>query len=74
MIELDEERFRLTISFDEAIAFAIGMSDLRYQDPEDELRQLVGLVALDSLQYTEQWRAAGLVRACLKEKWPAIDW
>ena len=74
MIDLDEQRFRLTISLDEAITFALGMSDLRYHDPEDELRQLVGLVALDSLQYTEQWRAAGLVRAWLKNKWPAIDW
>ena len=30
MIDLDEERFRLTISLDEAITFALGMSDLRY--------------------------------------------
>jgi hypothetical protein len=72
MIESDGERFRLTIPIGDAIQFAVGNSNLIYADPSDELRQLVGLLALDALEYTEQWRAAGLLRAIVDDKWPHL--
>jgi hypothetical protein len=74
MIEVDGERFRLTIPLSEAVSFAMGWTDLSYDQPADVLRQLIGLVALDTLQYSEQWRAAAIVRACFKEKWPELRW
>jgi hypothetical protein len=69
-IDLDGERFCLAIPLSDAVAFALGWSDLGCQEPSDVLRQLIGHLAVDALQYTEQWRAAGLVRGCLIEKWP----
>jgi hypothetical protein len=52
--------------------FAMGRCDLGYTDPPDELRQLVGLLAVDTLEYSEQWRAAALLRGCLDERWPGL--
>ena len=72
MIDSEGDRYRLTIPMVDAIQFAIGASDLSYREPADELRQLVGLLALDMLEYSEQWRAAGLFRNCLQEKWPDL--
>lgn len=72
MIESSDERYRLTIPMSDAIRFAIGMSDLNYAEPSDELRQLVGLLAIDMLEYAEQWRAAGLLRECMRSKWPDL--
>jgi hypothetical protein len=63
-------RFRLAIPIKDAIAFALGSSDLGYENPEDETRQIVGALAIDELQRSEQWRAAGLLRLSLKVKWP----
>jgi hypothetical protein len=73
MIELEDERFRLTIPPEEAICFAMGWSDLQLNQPSDHLRQLVGLLALDTLEYSEQWRAAATFRACLAEKWRELN-
>jgi hypothetical protein len=72
MIESHEERWRLTIPLREAMPFAMGRCDLGYTDPPDELRQLVGLLAIDALEYSEQWRAAALLRGCLDERWPGL--
>ena len=72
MIDSSDERFRLTIPLAEAVRFAIGASDLDYIEPSDELRQLVGLLALDTLEYSEQWRAAGLLRASMQATWPGL--
>ena len=72
MIESSDDRYRLTIPMSDAIRFAIGLSDLNYAQPADELRQLVGLLAVDMLEYSEQWRAAGLLRECMRDKWPDL--
>ncbi len=72
MIESTGERFRLTIPLREAVRFALGESDLSYRNASDELRQLVGFLALDSLEYTEQWRAAAMFRHCFEAKWPRL--
>jgi hypothetical protein len=72
MIETDGERYRLTIPISDAIEFAIGRSDLTYADPSEELRQLVALLAMDALEYTEQWRAAAYLRGIVKLKWPRL--
>ena len=72
MIESTDDRYRLTIPISDAVRFAIGLSDLNYSEPCDELRQLVGLLAMDMLEYSEDWRAAGLLRECLRGKWPDL--
>ena len=70
LIELNEERFRLTISTGDALAFAMGWSDLGYDQPNDVSRRVMGALALDSLEYSEQWREAAVARACLVKRWP----
>jgi hypothetical protein len=72
MIDFTEDRYRLTIPLSDAIRFALGISDLNYAEPSDELRQLVGLLALDLLEYSEQWRTAGALRKCMQAKWPSL--
>ncbi len=67
----DEQRFRLTIPVGEAMAFAMGWSDLSYRSASDAMRRIVGILAVDELEYNEQWRAAAIARQCLLTKWPA---
>jgi hypothetical protein len=70
VIRIEGERFQLAIPIAQAIAFSMGWSDLEDTEPNDVRRRLIGVLAIDALEYTEQWRAAGLLRACLKSKWP----
>jgi hypothetical protein len=72
MIDFKEDRYRLTIPLPDAIQFALGLADLGYAEPTEELRQLVGLLALDLLEYSEQWRAAGALRKCMQARWPDL--
>jgi hypothetical protein len=72
MIDFKEDRYRLTIPLADAIRFVLGVSDLGYHEPSDEQRQLVGLLALDLLEYSEQWRTAGALRNCMRAKWPHL--
>jgi hypothetical protein len=72
MIDIQEDRYRLTIPLPDAIRFVLGLSDLGYAEPTDELRQLVGLLALDLLEYSEQWRLAGVLRNCMRGQWPDL--
>jgi hypothetical protein len=68
--EINEERFRLTIPVTEALAFAMGWSNLGDHEANDATRKLMGVLALDSLEYSEQWRVASLARSCLRQRWP----
>lgn len=54
----------------EALAFATGVSDLGYQNVSDGMRRVVGVLAVDMLEYNEQWRAAAAARSSLLRKWP----
>ena len=63
-------RFRLNIPIGDAFAFAMGRSDLCYAEASDEMRQVMGLLVLDNLEYSEQWRVSAQVRACLAARWP----
>ena len=64
-------RFRLAIPIEDAFAFAMGEFDLGYTDANDAMRQLVGALVIDSLEYTEHWRIATEVRGLLANRWPA---
>ena len=70
MIELEGERFRLPVPLQEATAFAMGWSDLGCTAPPDALRQAVGILVIDALQFSEEWHLAGLVSTCLALRWP----
>ena len=70
MIKRDGERFRLTIPVGDALAFAMGWSDLGCEEVNDATRRIMGLLTLDTLEYSERWRDAALARACLVERWP----
>jgi hypothetical protein len=67
-----ETRFRLTIPISDAFAFAMGETDLSYTDATDEMRQVIGLLVIDHLEYTEQWRLSAEVGACLAFRWPEM--
>lgn len=66
----DQTRFRLTIPLGDAFAFAMGWTDLGYEAPSDAMRQVVGLLVVDGLEYSEQWRVSAQARACLADRWP----
>ena len=72
MFYVDEERVRLAIPLHDAVAFAMGSSDLGYGETHDARRQIVGLLAVDALEYSEQWRAAALLRSCLEHRWAEL--
>lgn len=67
---VDQTRFRLTIPLGDAFAFAMGWSDLGYESPSDAMRQVIGLLVVDGLEYSEQWRISAQARACLAGRWP----
>ena len=54
----------------DAIAFALDRSDLTYTEPPDALRQVIGVLALDALEFSEEWRAAAVLRCRLARRWP----
>jgi len=60
------------VSTVDAFDFAMGLTDLDYHEPCDNLRRIMGALVLDTLQYNEHWRLAGLVRLALAEKWPGF--
>ena len=53
---------RLLLPIDNAVSFSLGWSDLDIEQPSDLLRQVVGLLTIDRLEYAEQWRNAALLR------------
>jgi hypothetical protein len=63
----------LPVPIEEAVLFALGFTDLDLDKPSDHARQLIGLIALDHLEYSEQWRVSGMLRMALKEKWPKLN-
>jgi hypothetical protein len=71
-MKLKQTRFRLAIPLEDAFAFAMGWSDLGYAAPNDPIRQVIGLLVLDSLEYSELWRVAARARQCLEKKWPGL--
>jgi hypothetical protein len=36
------------------------------------MRQVMGLMVIDNLEYSEHWRVAAEVRACLADRWPEV--
>jgi len=69
-MQCDGERFRLTIPIEDAFGFSMGEYDLGQGQPRDAMRQLVGIMVIDALQYAEQWRVAAQARIALAERWP----
>jgi hypothetical protein len=62
----------LIVPKEEAVLFALGLTDLDLDEPSDHARQLIGLIAVDHLEYSEQWRLSSVIRSALKEKWPEL--
>ena len=65
-----DEQYRLTIPMEDAFAFAMGEFDLGSEPKCDGMRQLVGVLVIDALQYGEHWRVAAEARAFLAHRWP----
>jgi hypothetical protein len=63
----------LAVPIEEAVLFALGLTDLDLDEPSDHARQLIGLIAVDHLEYSEQWRLSGIIRTALNEKWPELN-
>jgi hypothetical protein len=66
----EDIRFRLTIPIEDALSFAMGETDLRSKEVTSMMRQVVGVLLIDALQYGEQWRIAGETQALLAQRWP----
>ena len=64
---------RLYVPIEEAVLFALGLTDLDLDEPSDHACQLIGLITLDHLQYSERWRVSGMLRTVLKQKWPELN-
>ena len=67
------DQLSLDVPIEEAVLFALGLTDLDLNEPTDHVRQLIGLIAIDQLEYCEQWRDSAIVRKALKEKWPELN-
>lgn len=65
-----EMEFRLTIPIEDAFAFSMGEFELSESETSDAMRQLVGVLIIDALQYSEHWRLAAQAQAFLAERWP----
>lgn len=55
----EQTRFRLAIPLRDAFEFAMGWSDLGYASANDSMRHVMGVLVVDSLEYSEQWHASG---------------
>src|SRR4051812_33845600 len=66
----NDVKYRLTIPIEDAFAFAMGEFDLADNPTCDAMRQLVGVLVVDALQYGEHWRVAAEARAFLARRWP----
>jgi hypothetical protein len=67
------DQLSLDVPIEEAVLFALGLTDLHVDKPTNRARQLIGLIALDQLEYYEQWRDSAIVRKALKKKWPELN-
>ena len=65
-----EVEFRITIPIEDAFAFSMGDFELGANETSDAMRQLVGVLVVDTLQYGEHWRIAAEARASPAERWP----
>ena len=70
MISIERDFIRLTIPIDDAIAFAMGWSDLGSPEAAPAMRRIIGELAVDALEYREQWRAAAMLRDSIRQLWP----
>ena len=62
--------FRITIPIEDAFAFSMGEFEIGASETSDSMRQLVGVLVVDTLQYGEHWRIAAEARAYLADRWP----
>ena len=72
-ISISRPEFCLDLQIDEAVLFALGLTDLELDQPGDNARKLIGLIALDHLEYSEQWRVSAMLRTELKKRWPELN-
>jgi hypothetical protein len=63
----------LAVPLSEAVSFALGWLDLGYDEPPAILRRIVGSLAVDALQYSEQWRAAAFLGPGLHARFQDIE-
>lgn len=66
----EELEFRLSVPIENAFAFSMGQCDLGPGETSDVARQLVGILIIDALEYSERWRLAAEARAFLALRWP----
>jgi hypothetical protein len=63
---VEGEFVQLAAPIDEAVAFAMGWIDCGYAAPTAAMRRIVGELAVDRLQYAEEWRIAAMLRECIR--------
>jgi hypothetical protein len=73
MISTEGEFVRLTIPLEDAVAFAMGWSDLGSTHPTAVMRRIIGELAVDALQCLEHWREAVMLRDSIERLWPCEE-
>jgi hypothetical protein len=68
--EEEEDEFRLTIPIEDAFSFSMGEYELGPNETSDSMRQLVGILIIDALEYAESWRLAAEAKTLLAVRWP----
>ena len=66
----DDQELRLTIPIEDAFSFSMGEFELGPNETSDTMRQLVGVLIIDALEYAERWRLAAQARIFLAARWP----
>jgi hypothetical protein len=66
----EDLRFQLKIPLAQAFSIAMGWSEVRSCGLTDSMRQILGVMVVDDLEFSEQWRASAAAKACLAQKWP----
>jgi hypothetical protein len=69
---MSSSQLRLAVPIEEAVLFALGLTDLDLDEPSDHARQLIGIIAVDHLEYSEQWQLSGIIRTALKARAQSI--
>ena len=69
MIRIEGDIIQLKVPVADAVSFAMGWSDLGYAHPTNAMRRIIGELAVDRLEYAEEWRVASMLRSYIKRQW-----
>ena len=69
MIRIEGDVIQLKVPVTDAVSFAMGWSDLGYEQPTAAMRRIIGELAVDRLEYAEEWRVAAMLKSYIDRQW-----